>query len=139
MSNKERVLHSVLFELFAILLLIPLGGLVGGIDSHTMTGVAIFMSLIAMSWNYMYNLLFDKVFGADRSKRSGLMRVGHGVCFEGGLMVLTLPLLMMFLQRSFMDVLMLELTMILFFLFYAIAYNWSYDTVRSQVFKLKSA
>ncbi len=139
MSNKERILHSVLFEVFALLLLIPLGSLLGGIDAHTMTGVAILMSLIAMGWNYLYNLLFDKFFGAERSKRSVLLRVTHGVLFEGGLVVLTLPLLMWFLQRSFTEVFLLEMSMIVFFLVYAIVYNWVYDVIRGQVFKAKTA
>ncbi|SON53103.1 PACE efflux transporter [Vibrio tapetis] len=138
MSNKERAFHSVLFELFAIMLLIPLGSLIGGIDTHTMTGVAIFMSLIAMGWNYLFNVLFDKYFGADRSKRSARLRVSHGVMFEGGLLVLTLPLLMWFLQRSFMDVVVLELSMIAFFLLYAIVYNWVYDVLRGQVLKARA-
>jgi len=133
MSNKERVLHTVLFEVFALMLMIPLGSLVGGIDAHTMTGVAIFMSLVAMAWNYTYNYLFDKVVGSDRNSRTILTRIAHGLGFEAGLLVATLPLLMLFLNKGFTEVLLLEITMVVFFLVYAIAYNWAYDTVKSHI------
>ncbi|MDN3680271.1 PACE efflux transporter [Vibrio tapetis subsp. quintayensis] len=133
MSNKERVLHTVLFEVFALMLMIPLGSLVGGIDTHTMTGVAIFMSLVAMAWNYTYNYLFDKIQGSDRNSRTVLTRIAHGIGFEAGLLVATLPLLMMFLNKGFMEVLLLEITMVVFFLVYAIAYNWVYDTVKNHL------
>ena len=136
MTKKERVLHSVLFEVLALLLLIPLGSMVGNLEAHAMTGVAILMSLLAMGWNYLYNMLFDKLFSTDRSNRTPALRVLHGVMFELGLMLVTMPILMWVLQRDFWEVLTLEIGIILLFMIYAVVYNWLYDIVRARVMRL---
>ncbi|TKB49898.1 PACE efflux transporter [Ferrimonas sediminicola] len=132
MSTKERILHTLLFELLALLLITLLGPLLIPVASHTLAGIAILLSLIAMGWNYGYNLAFDRLFGADRQTRSPLLRLVHGLGFELGLLPLTLPVLMWTLSMSLWQVLLLDIGAILFFLVYAIAFNWGYDKVRAR-------
>ena len=133
MSTKERIFHSLLFEVFALISLVFLGSIIGGIDTSTMTGVAIFMSLMAMSWNYVYNQLFDKWFGANRIDWGLGVRVLHSVGFEIGLLFATVPLLMWVLDMDFLSVLILDIGMVIFFLIFSTVYNWCYDHIRYRV------
>ena len=130
MSHKERLLHMVLFELAALILMAGLATYITGDDAGKMTGLALAMSLIAMAWNYVYNYGYDKVFGADRSKRTKKTRVLHGLGFELGLMTVTLPVLMWVLQLNFLTVLIMDIGLVVFFVLYAIGFNWVYDSVR---------
>ncbi|WP_298441929.1 PACE efflux transporter [uncultured Ferrimonas sp.] len=139
MNKKERIVHSVLFEVLALLMLIPLGAVMGGIDGSTMTGIAVAMSVIAMVVNYGYNLAFDKAFGDNRIERSLWLRIGHGIGFETVLLGASLPLLMWATGLDFWTVLLLDLGMVVFFLLYAIAFNYLYDIARHRLVTAASA
>lgn len=132
MSTKERIIHSLLFEIIALTLLIGASQLFTDRNATAIGGLAITLSLIAMAWNYIYNLGFDKLFGANRISRGLLMRIGHGTFFEIGLLIATIPLLMWVLKLDFMTVLILDLGLATFFLIYAIIYNWCYDNIREK-------
>ncbi|WP_017220866.1 PACE efflux transporter [Moritella dasanensis] len=135
MSTKERIFHSLLFEIIALAILLIASKIFTQQDTTTVGGVAITLSLIAMAWNYVYNLGFDNLFGADRLSRKLMMRIGHGLGFEAGLIFATIPVLMWILQLDFMTVLILDLGLVMFFLIYSIIFNWCYDNTRE---KLKS-
>lgn len=133
MSHKERMLHMVLFELVALVLMAGLATYITGNSAGEMAGLALVISLIAMAWNYAYNYGYDKIYGADRSKRTKKTRVLHGLGFELGLMTVTLPVLMWVLQLDFLTVLIMDIGLVIFFVLYAIAFNWVYDSVRDQL------
>jgi uncharacterized membrane protein len=101
-----------------------------GNGAGEMAGLALAMSLIAMAWNYVYNYGYDKIFGADRTKRTKKTRVLHGLGFELGLMTVTLPVLMWVLKLDFLTVLIMDIGLVIFFVLYAIGFNWAYDSVR---------
>lgn len=132
MSTNERILHSLLFEVIALSLLIPFGSLFSGIDTGSMTGLAVGLSLTAMCWNYVYNLIFDKYFGANRIHRSLNLRIVHAIVFEFGLLVVTLPAIMWMLNMDFINALILDMGMIIFFVIFAIVYNWCYDITKHK-------
>ncbi|MBW3164671.1 PACE efflux transporter [Ferrimonas balearica] len=133
MSPRERVLHSLLFEMIALAIVVPAGILLTGTDAGHMTATAIILSLMAMAWNYVYNLGFDRVFGSNRIGRSWGLRVGHGVGFEAGLVTVTIPVLMFSLNLGFVDALIMDIGFVVFFLVYAIIYNWAYDQLRARL------
>lgn len=132
MSTNERILHSLLFEVIALSLLIPFGSFFSGIDTGSMTGLAVGLSLTAMCWNYVYNLIFDKYFGANRIHRSLNLRIVHAIVFEFGLLVVTLPAIMWMLNMDFINALILDIGMIIFFVIFAIVYNWCYDITKHK-------
>lgn len=130
MSHKERILHMVLFEVFALIMMAGLATYITDNGAGEMAGLALAMSLIAMAWNYVYNYGYDKIFGADRTKRTKKTRVLHGLGFELGLMTVTLPVLMWVLKLDFLTVLIMDIGLVIFFVLYAIGFNWAYDSVR---------
>ncbi|NOH64892.1 PACE efflux transporter [Vibrio sp. RE88] len=133
MSHKERILHMVLFELVALILMATLATLITGNGAGKMAGLAIALSLIAMGWNYIYNYGYDKIFGADRSKRTAKVRILHGLGFELGMMIISFPVLMWTLQLGFWSVLVMDIGVVIFFVLYSIGFNWVYDTIRQRI------
>ncbi|MGO1121061.1 PACE efflux transporter [Rhodovibrionaceae bacterium A322] len=133
MSLKERVLHMVLFEGVALLLFVPLAMFATGEGAALMTGLSVTLSLIAMVWNFVYNWGFDAVFGYDRLSRTLMMRLAHGLLFEVGMICTSLPLLMYVLKEDFWTVLALDVGAIVFFLIYAVIFNWVYDVLRYRL------
>lgn len=139
MTQKERIFHSILFEAIALLLFVPLAMLVTQKGAATMAGISLLLSLMAMVWNYIYNLLFDRFYGAERSTRGLWVRIGHGLGFEAGLIFATIPVLMVALQESFVTVLVLDLGAVVFFFVYAILFNWAYDWLRPRILGIPTA
>jgi len=133
MSHKERIFHSIVFEVVALLLMMVFAVLFIEGSMAAITGLAVGLSLMAMAWNYIFNIGFDKAFGNDRINRSFKLRLFHGFVFEIGMLVVTLPLIMWVLNLSFLTALLMDIGFILFFLFYAIAFNWAYDTASNWI------
>ncbi|WP_330926848.1 PACE efflux transporter [Candidatus Sororendozoicomonas aggregata] len=138
MGVKERIFHMVLFEAIALSVMVPLGTVITEHGTGAMTGTLVVLAVIAMVWNYIYNLGFDHLFGHKRMNRTWKMRVFHTLAFEAGLIVFTLPLIMWLLNMGFWEALVLDLGVILFFLIYSFVYNWCYDHAREVLFRHKN-
>jgi len=138
MKTRERVLHALLFEVIALIILTPIAVMATGKESLSMTGLAITLSLMAMIWNYLYNILFDRLVTGHRLERSLRIRLIHGFGFELGMIAVSFPLIMWATQMDFLSVLILDVGAIVFFLLYAIAFNWAYDVIKNKYFLLST-
>lgn len=134
MSFKERVFHALLFEIIALVLLTLIAVFITGNDIAEMSGLAIMLSLIAMLWNFIFNIIFDKIHGAERINRSLWIRLQHGFGFELGMLIFSFPVIMWVLQLDLLSVFLLDVGAMVFFLIYAIVFNWIYDVIRARYF-----
>jgi uncharacterized membrane protein len=130
MTRNERIFHAVLFEMIALAIIVPVTSLITGKGSSDLAVVGIGLSLYTVVWNYIYNLYFDKWFGSNREERSLMMRIGHTIGFEGGLIFITIPVIAWFLQITLLQALALEAGFLIFFLFYATGFNLAYDRIQ---------
>jgi uncharacterized membrane protein len=130
-SLVERVLHAVGFEIIAIGICAPLAAWLMDKPLFQMGALAIMLSTVAMVWNIIYNAGFDKFFPLGRKRRLPL-RVAHALGFEGGFILIGLPLAAWMLDISLLQALMVEIGFFLFFLPYTIIYNWCYDALRNR-------
>ena len=133
MGGLERVFHSVLFEALAVTL--SVGGLIlfTDFDASKLAGCLVLISLIAMVWNFIFNMGFDKIFVGEKRHRSLALRALHAVSFETGLVVITTPILAHMLHTSLKQAFMMDIGVTLFIMFYTIVFNYVYDTVRHRV------
>lgn len=130
MNKQERVFHAVVFEALALAMIVPVSALITGKGTSDLAFVGIGLSLFTVVWNYYYNLMFDRMFGQDRENRTLKMRIGHTAGFEGGLIFITVPSIAWFLQITIGQALLLEAGFLVFFFFYATAFNWVYDRIQ---------
>ncbi|GLR10122.1 Na(+)-translocating NADH-quinone reductase subunit E [Mixta theicola] len=131
-SFKERLLHAVGFEALAILIVSPLAAAVMNKPLFQMGALALALSTIAMVWNIIYNALFDRLFPRDRVTRGLGLRIIHALCFEGGFIIIGLPVAAKMLGIGLLQAFMLEVGFFLFFLPYTVAYNWIWDRLREK-------
>jgi uncharacterized membrane protein len=130
MNKQERVFHAVVFEALALAMIVPASALITGKGASDLAFVGVGLSLFTVVWNYYYNLMFDRMFGQDRENRTLKMRIGHTAGFEGGLIFITVPSIAWFLQITIGQALLLEAGFLVFFFFYATAFNWGYDRIQ---------
>ncbi len=94
--------------------------------------MSITISVTAMVFNYLYNLVFDKILVALNKPvhvRPAWMRGLHAVLFELSLLTMTVPFVAWWLDMTLWNALIADIGFALFFLVYAFAYNWVYDIV----------
>ncbi|ETX12377.1 membrane protein [Marinomonas ushuaiensis DSM 15871] len=127
MKTVERIFQAVLFEVTVLSIIIPSSVIIGGFDTGKMTIVAVAISLFAMLWNYIYNLIFDKLMGFNRLERGLVLRVSHAVGFELGMAAITLPVMAWYLGITLLAAAILEAAFLIFILVYTLVFNWAYD------------
>ncbi len=101
--------------------------------------LAVLLSSIAMLWNIVYNSLFDYFWPVSRVIRTLKIRVFHALGFEGGFILMGLPVAAFALGISIWQALVLEIGFFLFFLPYTMFYNWLYDSLRMRIIRSRQA
>jgi uncharacterized membrane protein len=97
---------------------------------HGSLPVAAASSLAAVMWNFIYNTLFERwELSRNIQTRSLSLRVGHAVGFEGGLVVILIPLFMWWYQVGPLEALKMEVALLAFFLAFTFVFTWVFDRV----------
>ena len=130
-THRDRIRHAVGFEIIALILSIPIMSFFFDFDIKDIGVIAIVGSIIATIWNYGFNIVFDK--GMVRFKRSTFktpaIRVLHILLFESGLLMLYLPMVAWYLGISLWQAFIMDASLVGFYLFYNLSYNWAYDKI----------
>lgn len=93
-------------------------------------GLAVALSSIALGWNYLFNAIFERWESRQSvTGRSFARRLAHGIGFEGGLVVILIPVMAIWLDISPLDAFLANLGLLAFFFVYAIAFTWAFDRV----------
>jgi uncharacterized membrane protein len=125
---RRRVVHAVVFEIFAILIVSVAFTATISAEGGQSLVLATLCSLIAMGWNMAYNRMFEAWEATQATRqRSVLRRAVHATGFEGGLVVLLVPLIAWWLGIGWWEALVLDVGLMVFFLVYGYAYNWLFD------------
>lgn len=127
----DRLRHTLIFEAIALFLVAVPGGYILDRPMELMGALSLMFSVLAMSWNLFYNWMFDLWDRKYRGmvKRGFRIRIVHAVLFEAGLVIAGLFLIAWWLDMTYMDALLLDVSLSAFFLVYAFCYNWAYDMV----------
>jgi len=128
--RTRRVVQACLYEGIAIAVVAPLIVWLFQHPAPSALLLAALMSAIALAWNYGFNLLFERwESGQPIRGRPWRLRVLHGLGFEGGLTLMLVPLLAMWLQISLWQAFLAELGLLVFFLVYTMLFTWAFDRV----------
>ena len=128
--RTRRVVQAVLYEVFAVAFVGPVLSVAFDKPATSTLGLAIVLSSIALAWNYVFNAIFERWESRQAVRgRSFLRRLAHGTGFEGGLVILLVPVMSYWLDISFFDAFLANLGLLAFFFFYAIAFTWTFDRV----------
>ncbi|MHA6848233.1 multidrug/biocide efflux PACE transporter [Ralstonia syzygii] len=128
----ERVCHALAFELIATLICAPLLSWLMALPLTQMGALTILFALVAMAWNMVFNAGFERIERRCGWARTLTVRAAHAVAFEGGLVVLLVPLGAWWLGVSLLEAPMLDIGIMLFFLPYTFFFNLAYDRLRAR-------
>src|SRR6218665_3493346 len=120
----RRVIYVTLYELIAIVVVtVGLAWLTGQSAGHSgVVGVA--TSAIAVLWNLLFNWAFEYWESRQTVRgRNVRRRIAHAVGFEGGLVVILVPILAWWVGISLWQAVLLGLAVVLFFFGYNFFFN----------------
>ena len=132
-SPLDRVRQVVLFEIGGLLLITPPFVWASGMPAMNSLGLLALIALIAAGWNAVYNTSFDwiegRLTGRTADRRPYRMRLLHASGFEGGLILLSLPIVIAWTGMGWIDALMADIGLALAYVLYAFVFNLGYDRV----------
>lgn len=123
----RRIVYVISYELIAVALT-TLGLVVLGFRGGSSGIVAVAASTVAVVWNYVWTTLFEAwERRQDSQTRTLPRRMVHALGFEGGLVVLLLPIVAATLRVSLVHAFSLEVGLLAFFLVYTFVFAWLFD------------
>ncbi|HLV84189.1 MAG TPA: PACE efflux transporter [Devosia sp.] len=130
-TARDRIRHTILFEIFGLLLVTPLGALAFAMPLQDIGAIGIGGATLAMLWNYIYNYGFDRLMQRWRGTtlKTLPLRVLHAILFELGLLLALLPLIAWYLGITLWQALVMDIAFALFYMVYAFVFNLAYDRV----------
>jgi uncharacterized membrane protein len=129
----RRIVHAVLFEVCALLILVPLMSYGFGMNMLHFGALAVILAFCAMGCNMLYNHFYEMLEARFGWRRTPFARVLHTLGFEAFFMAVALPLTAWWLEIGIVDALMLDITFSLFFMLYAFCFNWLFDIARERL------
>ncbi len=128
--TTRRVLQALLYEAIAIAVVGPVLSIAFDKSTASTFGLAVVLSSMALTWNYLFNWIFERWESRQSVRgRSFARRLAHGAGFEGGLVIILLPVMSLWLDISLTTAFLANLGLLAFFFFYAIAFTWCFDRV----------
>jgi uncharacterized membrane protein len=126
----RKIFHATLFELIAIVIVTVAMQVISDKSTAQSGGLALSTSLVAMSWNMLFNTLFERWERQQVSRtRTVRRRLAHVVLFEAGLVLMTVPIIAWWLDMGFWQAVVTDLGLVAFFLVYGFGFNWLFDHV----------
>jgi uncharacterized membrane protein len=133
-SLKNRLVQAVSYEFFLLLtgglLVVPMFDL----EVHQSLAIAAGLSLFALVWNMIFNHAFDWYLLNIRKnpEKTFIVRAIHALLFEGGMLVLTLPVIAWSFNLTILEAFMLEIVMVIYIVIYTYVFNYWFDRLHSS-------
>lgn len=127
---KRRLVYVTVFEIIAVISSTYVLMLLSGGSVTQSLPVAVIVSAAAVIWNFIYNTAFEAwERRRAQAKRTLLIRSVHAIGFEGGLLLICLPLYMVWYDVGLIKAFMMEAALLLFFLIYTFLFTLGFDKI----------
>lgn len=129
-GHRRKLVQAILYEVIAIAVLSPTLSLIYDDELAHAGALSLMLSASALVWNMLYNYVFE-YWEARQAQRTRTLRrrLLHSLGFEGGLVLLLVPLVAWWLSISWWAALVTDLGLFVFFFFYALVFQWAFDRV----------
>lgn len=127
---KRRIVYVCLYEAIAIAICSVSFLALSNKGLGHAASLSVACSAIAVCWNLAFNAMFERWEAVQSVRgRSLARRAAHAIGFEGGLIVLLVPLIAWWLEVSLLQSLLMDIGLSIFFLVYTFVFGWVFDRV----------
>lgn len=125
---KRRIVYVFSYEIIGMVISsVGLAILAGDSVEHT-GPLSVMITTIAVTWNFIYNILYEKWEAKQSSHiRTVKRRVGHAIGFQLTLVLFLIPLISWWMDISLIAAFWLDVAFIIIIPVYTFIFNWSFD------------
>ncbi|EMH4163928.1 PACE efflux transporter [Pluralibacter gergoviae] len=125
---KRKLVYVTAYELIGMMISALGLALLSGHKPASTGPLAMIITTIAVSWNFIYNYLFEWWESRQASRtRTVRRRVLHAVGFQLTLVVYLIPLIAWWMHVSLVQAFLLDAALIVIIPCYTFVYNWIFD------------
>ena len=127
---RRKIVYAVSFEALGTLVASAYLWTVSEASAGSSLALSILTATIALCWSYAFNTLFEAWEARQPVKgRSLRRRTVHALMFEGGLVLICIPVMAWWLQVGYIEALVYEAGLIAVFIVYTYAFTWGFDRI----------
>jgi len=127
---KRRIIYIGSYELIGIMISSLGLALLSGTQINHTGPLALFITTIAVSWNFIYNLIFEAWESRQVSRERKLKRrILHAIGFQLTLIIFLIPLIAWWMNISLLQAFILDLALIIIIPIYTFIFNWLFDYI----------
>ncbi|CAI3115927.1 hypothetical protein MWMV17_MWMV17_00929 [Acinetobacter calcoaceticus] len=125
---KRRIVYVSSYEVIGMIISsVGLAILAGDSVEHT-GPLSVMITTIAVTWNFIYNVLYEKWEARQSSNiRTVTRRVGHAIGFQLTLVLFLIPLIAWWMDISLIAAFWLDVAFIIIIPIYTFIFNWGFD------------
>ncbi|WP_151828581.1 PACE efflux transporter [Acinetobacter nosocomialis] len=125
---KRRIVYVSSYEIIGMVISSVGLALLAG-DSVEHTGpLSVMITTIAVTWNFIYNILYEKWEAQQENKsRTVKRRIAHAIGFQITLVMFLIPLIAWWMDISLVAAFWLDVAFIIIIPIYTFIFNWTVD------------
>ncbi|AVF44520.1 TPA: PACE efflux transporter [Acinetobacter nosocomialis] len=125
---KRRIVYVSSYEIIGMVISSVGLALLAG-DSVEHTGpLSVMITTIAVTWNFIYNILYEKWEARQENKsRTVKRRIAHAIGFQITLVMFLIPLIAWWMDISLVAAFWLDVAFIIIIPIYTFIFNWTFD------------
>lgn len=127
---RRKLVYAVVFETLGTVVASVYLWLVSDADPASSFALSVLTATIALCWSYVFNSLFEAWEAQQATRgRSLARRTAHALLFEGGLVLICIPVMAWWLQVGLLEALIYEAGLIALFIVYTYLFTWGFDRI----------
>jgi uncharacterized membrane protein len=128
--TRRKIVYAVSFETLGTLVASVALMLMSQASAGSSLALSVLTATIALCWSYIFNTGFEAWEARQPVKgRSIRRRTVHALMFEGGLVLICIPVMAWWLQVGYIEALVYEAGLIVLFMVYTYAFTWGFDRI----------
>ncbi|EPF71394.1 chlorhexidine efflux PACE transporter AceI [Acinetobacter rudis] len=132
--SKRRIVHALSYEIILLVIIAIALSFIFEVPLDVTGGLGVAMAVTSVIWNMIFNHYFEKLEHKRKFKRTIKVRILHAIGFEGGLMLLTIPMVAYAMDMTLFQAILLDLSMTTCILVYTFIFQWCYDILENRYF-----
>ena len=130
--SRRRIIHALSYEIILLIIIALALSFIFQMPMEVTGTLGIAMAMTSVIWNMVFNHFFEKFEAKRHLKRTVGMRILHAIGFEGGLMLVTIPMVAYAMNMSIGQAILLDLSMTSCILVYTFIFQWCYDQIEKH-------
>lgn len=131
--SKRRIVHALSYEVILLIIIAIVLSMIFELPLEVAGGLGVVMAVTSVAWNMLFNHFFEKFEAKHQLQRTMKLRLLHAIGFEGGLMLITIPMVAYALNIGLWQAIVLDLSMTVCILLYTFVFQWGYDKVEAYL------